>query len=99
MEPGISSLLGVGNPPNSPTAGYFPRIAKLTAHFGITGRGVNNDRGSIFAGYNLQYLGGRLKHIVAHKARGSRGFSVGEFNDLHAALMSYLAEILLTLGK
>ena len=47
MQPGVAGFLGVGDAPELAAVLQFAGVADLAAHFGVEGRGVENDGGLV----------------------------------------------------
>ncbi len=82
MQPGIAGFLSVGDAPKLAAVFEFAGVADLAAHFGVEGRGVENNGGLVLHADDFEHLGGRLQLVVADELGGRGGLDLGEFDDL-----------------
>jgi len=81
MEPGVAGLLGVGDAPELAAVAEFAGIPNLTAHFGVAGAGVKDDRRLVLEADDFEHLGGCFELVVADERRRRARLDLGKFDD------------------
>ena len=81
MQPGVATLLRIGDAPELAAAGDLAGVAELAAHLGVAGAGVEDDGGFVLEGDDLDDFGGGLQRVEAEELGGRGGFDLRERND------------------
>ena len=74
MEEGGADFLSIGNVINLSSDDELAGIAQLATHFGISGRGVEHDRGFVLHGHDLDDAGVGGEMVETGEAGGLFGF-------------------------
>ena len=77
----MAGLLGVHNVPDITAACDRARVADLTAHFGVKGRGIENDTELAFQVDDLRDLAADFERIEAEKFGGFSSFDMSNGNN------------------